>query len=154
MTLNPVDLMKSVRAMDSRPVAQPAQSGNRSRAKRSTILVVDDSLSTRTLEKNILETAGYQVVAAADGLEAMSVLNSNGGCDLVVSDVLMPRMNGFELTAALKRDPSLKKIPVVLVTSLDSRADKERGIEVGADAYLVKSNFDQANLLETIMQLI
>ncbi len=63
-------------------------------------------------------------------------------------------MTGFDLTAAVKRDPKLKKIPVVLVTSLDSRADKERGIEVGADAYLVKSNFDQSNLLQTIGQLI
>jgi two-component system chemotaxis sensor kinase CheA len=66
----------------------------------------------------------------------------------------MPRMGGFELTQAVKADAKLRKIPVVLVTSLDSRADKERGIEVGADAYLVKSNFDQANLLQTIEQLI
>ncbi len=115
---------------------------------------MDDSLSTRTLEKNILETAGYKVVVAPDGAEALNILNSNGGCDLIVSDVVMPRMTGLELTAAVKGDSKLKKIPVILVTSLDSRADKERGIEVGADAYLVKSNFDQSNLLQTIGQLI
>lgn len=159
MTLNPVDLMKSARSMSEGRVAtatqpQRASTPGEKRAKQSTILVVDDSLSTRTLEKNILETAGYKVVVAPDGMEAFNMLNSNGGCDLIVSDVLMPRMTGFELTAAVKGDPKLKKIPVILVTSLDSRADKERGIEVGADAYLIKSNFDQANLLQTIGQLI
>jgi len=66
----------------------------------------------------------------------------------------MPHMSGFDLTAAIKANPKTKKIPVVLVTSLDSRADKEHGIEVGADAYLVKSNFDQAGLLQTLEQLI
>ncbi len=157
MALNPTDLMKSARGMEGRvaAAAQPRASAKvEKETKRATVLVVDDSLSTRTLEKNILETAGYKVVVAPDGMEAINMLNSNGGCDLIVSDVIMPRMTGFELTAAVKADPKLKKIPVVLVTSLDSRADKERGIEVGADAYLVKSNFDQANLLQTIGQLV
>ena len=102
----------------------------------------------------MLETAGYKVQVATDGMEAMSMLNSSPNVDVIVSDVLMPRMGGFELTQAVKGDSKLKKIPVILVTSLDSRTDKERGIEVGADAYLVKSNFDQANLLDTIAQLI
>jgi two-component system chemotaxis sensor kinase CheA len=155
MTLNPADLMKSARGAEGRSATlQPAKISVGKAVKRPTVLVVDDSLSTRTLEKNILETAGYKVQVAADGMEAMGLLNSNGGVDLVLSDVLMPRMTGFELTQAVKTNANLKKIPVVLVTSLDSRADKERGIEVGADAYLVKSNFDQANLLDTIAQLI
>ncbi len=156
MTLNPSDLMKSARSIEGRGAAavSPRAAASVKKAKQTTVMVVDDSLSTRTLEKNILETAGYQVVVAPDGMEALNLLNSNGGCDLIVSDVIMPRMTGFDLTAAVKRDPKLKKIPVVLVTSLDSRADKERGIEVGADAYLVKSNFDQSNLLQTIGQLI
>ena len=154
MTLNPADLMKSARGMEGRSVAQQARAVTNKETKRPTVLVVDDSLSTRTLEKNILETAGYKVQVATDGMEAMSLLNSSGRVDLIVSDVLMPRMGGFELTQAVKTDTKLKKIPVILVTSLDSRTDKERGIEVGADAYLVKSNFDQANLLDTIAQLI
>ena len=158
MTLNPIDLMKSARGMNEGRVISTVQprpgAPVQKRAKQSTVLVVDDSLSTRTLEKNILETAGYKVVVAPDGMEALSMLSSSGLCDLIVSDVLMPRMTGFELTAAVKADPKLKKIPIILVTSLDSRADKERGIEVGADAYLIKSNFDQANLLQTIGQLI
>ena len=122
--------------------------------KQHTLLVVDDSLSTRTLEKTILETAGYKVITATDGMEAWNLLNANGSCDLIVSDVMMPRTTGLELTEAVKKDPKLKKIPIVLVTSLDSRADKERGIEVGADAYIIKGNFDQSNLLQTVAQLI
>jgi len=160
MTLNPVDLMKSMRTVGGQmPVAPPVSPTNGKpspggKAKQATILVVDDSLSTRTLEKNILETAGYKVAVATDGREAMELLKSNGSFDLILADVLMPHMDGLELTAAVKKDPNWKKIPVVLVTSLDSREDKERGIEAGADAYLVKSNFDQANLLQTIGQLI
>jgi len=154
MTLNPTDLMKSARGMEGRSTTQHSRAANAKETKRPTVLVVDDSLSTRTLEKNILETAGYKVQVATDGMEAMSMLNSSPNVDVIVSDVLMPRMGGFELTQAVKTDTKLKKIPVILVTSLDSRTDKERGIEVGADAYLVKSNFDQANLLDTIAQLI
>ncbi|MFN8597033.1 MAG: hybrid sensor histidine kinase/response regulator [Anaerolineae bacterium] len=155
MTLNPADLMKSARGIEGRTAAaQRGKTQTGKEAKRPTVLVVDDSLSTRTLEKNILETAGYKVQLATDGMEAVSMLNSNAMVDLIVSDVLMPRMDGFQLTQAVKGDTKLRKIPVILVTSLDSRTDKEHGIEVGADAYLVKSNFDQANLLDTIAQLI
>ena len=114
---------------------------------------MDDSLTTRNLEKTILETAGYEVSTATDGLEALNILQSNG-CDLVVSDVLMPRLDGFQLTAMMRENLDLSHIPVVLVTALGSREDKERGIEVGADAYIVKSAFDQANLLQTIERLI
>ena len=157
MTLNPVDLLKAARQAKGKAAAAPraaATAASVKQPKRKTVLVADDSLSTRTLEKNILETAGYKVLVAADGMEALSILNSTGGCDLIVSDVLMPCMTGIELTAAVRKDSKLKKIPVILVTSLDSREDKERGIEVGADAYIVKSNFDQSNLLQTIAQLI
>ncbi|CAG0984485.1 partial type IV pili sensor histidine kinase and response regulator,chpA; chemosensory pili system protein ChpA (sensor histidine kinase/response regulator), partial [Anaerolineae bacterium] len=156
MTLNPMDLMKSTRGQTSRiaNMAPDATATTGKKAKQAAILVVDDSLSTRTLEKNILETAGYKVTVATDGVEAMSLLSSNGGYDCVVSDVLMPRMDGLQLTASVKKDPNLKRIPVVLVTSLDSQSDKERGLEVGADAYLIKSNFDQSNLLETVAQLV
>jgi two-component system, chemotaxis family, sensor kinase CheA len=155
MTLNPVDLAKSARQSRGKQVVTPkAKPAASQEPKRKTVLVADDSLSTRTLEKSILETAGYKVMVAADGMEALSVLNSNGSCDLIVSDVLMPRMTGFDLTAAVRQDPKLKKIPVILVTSLDSREDKEKGIQVGADAYIIKSNFDQSNLLQTIAQLI
>jgi two-component system chemotaxis sensor kinase CheA len=115
---------------------------------------VDDSITTRTLEKNILEAAGYTVRLATDGQEALSDIASEGVPDLIVTDVAMPRMNGFELTRRIKEDEHMGTTPVILVTSLDSDEDKARGIEVGADAYIVKSGFDQDNLLETIEQLI
>ncbi len=117
------------------------------------VLVVDDSITTRTLEKNILEAAGYQVRLATDGVEALALLDQLGhgeGCDLLLSDVDMPRLNGFELTAQLRASNRYATLPIVLVTSLDSPADRERGIAAGADAYIVKRGFDQQTLLETI----
>ncbi len=123
------------------------------RAQRR-VLVVDDSITTRTLEKNILEAAGYIVQLATDGQEALGAIAAEGVPDLVVTDVVMPRLDGFGLTQRLKEDPRTADIPVILVTSLDSAEDKSRGIEVGADAYITKSTFDQNNLLETIEQLI
>jgi two-component system, chemotaxis family, sensor kinase CheA len=122
-----------------------------------TVLVVDDSITTRTLEKNILEAAGYRVRLATDGLEALQLLEQllvDGGCDLLLSDVDMPRLNGFDLTSAVRTDPRFRHLPVVLVTSLDTPADRERGITAGADSYIVKRAFDQRTLIETIAQLI
>jgi two-component system chemotaxis sensor kinase CheA len=117
------------------------------------ILVVDDSITTRTMEKNLLEAVGYQVRVAVDGIEAWTLLKSEE-VDLVVSDVDMPRLDGFDLTARIRADQTLTDLPVVLVTALESREDKERGIEVGANAYVIKSSFDQSNLLEIIRRLI
>jgi two-component system chemotaxis sensor kinase CheA len=121
------------------------------------VLVVDDSITTRTLEKNILESAGYQVRLATDGVEALQMLGQmaeDGGCELMLSDVDMPRLNGFDLTAQVRADPRFQHLPVVLVTSLDTSADRERGIVAGADAYIVKRQFEQHTLLETIARLI
>ncbi len=122
-----------------------------------TVLVVDDSITTRTLEKNILEAAGYQVRLATDGAEALLTLNQmadDGGCDLLLSDVDMPRLNGFDLAAQVRATPRFQHLPIVLVTSLDTPADRERGIAAGADAYIIKRNFEQHALLETIAQLL
>lgn len=117
------------------------------------ILVVDDSITSRLLLKDILETSGYRVKTAVDGKEAWTELRT-GEYDLVVSDVEMPRMNGFELTKAIKTSEKYSKIPVVLVTALSRREDMEKGIDVGADAYIVKSDFEQSNLLDTVRRLI
>jgi two-component system chemotaxis sensor kinase CheA len=125
--------------------------------QRPTVLVVDDSITTRTLEKNILEAAGYQVHLATDGVEAMQLLEQlreNGGCDLLLSDVDMPRLNGFDLTTRVRSHTELKHLPIVLVTSLDKPTERERGISAGADAYIIKRSFDQQVLLDTIAQLI
>ncbi|MBU1276508.1 MAG: response regulator [Proteobacteria bacterium] len=117
------------------------------------VLVVDDSITTRTLEKNILETAGYRVRVASDGEEAWALVQRHG-FDIVVSDVDMPRLDGCGLTARIKGEERYHDIPVVLVTSLDSEEDKLRGLRSGADAYITKSEFDQGDLLGTIERLI
>jgi two-component system chemotaxis sensor kinase CheA len=116
------------------------------------VLVVDDAVTTRAMERGLLELAGYQVKVAVDGLDAWTTLKSER-FDLVVSDVDMPRMNGFELTQRIRADERLQDLPVVLVSALEAREDKERGIEVGANAYVVKSSFEQSNLLEIINRL-
>jgi two-component system, chemotaxis family, sensor kinase CheA len=120
---------------------------------KKAVLVAEDSITARTLLKTILESAGYDVKTAVDGIDAITSLNA-GNFDLVVSDVDMPRLNGFDLTAKIRSDRKLSELPVILVTALESREDKERGVDVGANAYIVKSSFDQSNLLEVIGRLI
>jgi two-component system chemotaxis sensor kinase CheA len=148
--LNVADLLKSARKAGgaTRVVvgAKPAETEIRS------ILVVEDSITSRMLLKGILESAGYQVKTAVDGVEAFTTLRAER-FDLVVSDVEMPRMNGFDLTAKIRADKKLAELPVVLVTALETREDREHGIDVGANAYLVKSSFDQSNLLEAVRRL-
>ncbi len=116
------------------------------------VLVAEDSITSRMLLKGILESAGYQVKTAVDGLEAFTLLRSET-FDVLVSDVEMPRLNGFDLTARLRADQALAELPVILVTALASREDRERGIDVGANAYLVKGDLDQSNLLEALRRL-
>ncbi|MGB8491729.1 MAG: response regulator, partial [Bacteroidales bacterium] len=145
--LNVGDLMKS-------GLKKPAVTVSRDEApKAKKILIAEDSVTARALLKNILETAGYSVTTAVDGKEAFDKAQE-GGYDLVVSDIDMPGMNGFELTSMIRGDNGLSETPVVLVTALESREDKEKGIEAGADAYIVKSSFDQDNLLAIIEQLV
>ena len=121
--------------------------------RRQRILLAEDSLTTRSLEKSILESAGYDVVAAADGSDAWRILQERGA-DLVVADVEMPGMDGFALCEAIRRSLRFRELPIVLVTALESATDKARGLEIGADAYLPKSAFDQRQLLDTIAQLL
>jgi len=120
---------------------------------RRRILVVDDSITTRTLERSILEAAGYEVLTAVDGDDGWRVLQEQG-CDLVVADVEMPRMDGFALCEAIRGSRRHTALPVVLVTALESPEHRARGLEAGADAYVGKSSFDQQHLLETIRQLL
>jgi len=150
--LNVPDLLKSAVKRVSVPSAPDAAVKIRETSKRA-ILVVEDSITSRALLKNILESAGYRVTTAVDGVDAYTTLKT-GTFDLIVSDVEMPRMDGFDLTAKVRADKQFSALPVVLVTSLESRDHRERGIDVGANAYIVKSSFDQSNLLEVVRQLI
>jgi two-component system, chemotaxis family, sensor kinase CheA len=122
-------------------------------ARRSHILIVDDSITTRTLEKNILETAGFKVEVAVHGQQAWEML-ADRTFDLIISDVEMPKMTGLELTRHIKSDARLSKIPLILLTSLQKPEQRAAGLEAGADAYLIKSQFDQGELLQLIYSLI
>lgn len=117
------------------------------------VLVVDDSVTTRSLMKGILESAGYDVTAAVDGQDAWNRL-LNSDIELVVSDVDMPNMDGFLLTSKIRKSEKFAQIPVILVTSRDSDEDKARGVESGASAYLVKSSFQQTDVLDTVDLLL
>jgi two-component system chemotaxis sensor kinase CheA len=117
------------------------------------LLLVEDSITTRAIERNILEAAGYRVLTAADGLEAWGILQQED-VDLVVADVEMPRMDGVALTERVRAGADTRSLPVVLVTARESDRDKERGLRAGADAYIRKSTFDQRDLLEVIKQLL
>jgi len=151
--LNVSDLMRAIHGKSAGSMAIPIETKE---IRRWRVLLVDDSITTRALEKHILENAGYDVIAAADGQEAWELISSDekGVPDLVVSDVNMPRMDGFTLTQSIKSDTKHGHVPVVLVTSLDSAQDRLHGMEAGADAYIVKSTFDQRELLSAIERLI
>ena len=113
---------------------------------------MEDSIATRTQEKRILETAGYDVVAATDGMDALHKLRSRT-FDAIVSDIQMPRLDGLGLTSRIRQMPEYDDLPIVLVSSLNSDADKRRGAEAGANAYLTKDAFDQAALLGILREL-
>jgi two-component system chemotaxis sensor kinase CheA len=150
--LNVPDLLKSAVKQATAPRA-PIAAGQPDAAEKPSILVAEDSITSRALLKNILESAGYRVATAVDGIDAYTALKT-GAFDLLVSDVEMPRMDGFDLTARVRADKQFAELPVVLVTALGSREHRERGIDVGANAYIVKSNFDQSNLLEVVQRLL
>ena len=133
--------------------ALPAPASARVKTGRRTILLAEDTLSTAALEKNILESAGYLVVIARDGKEAIKKAGQER-FDLVITDILMPGMDGFELTARLKKDTIYRNIPVIVVTTRGSDEDKRRGLQAGADAYILKSEFTSEGMLETIERLI
>jgi two-component system chemotaxis sensor kinase CheA len=151
--LNIPDLMRAAVKASVSPRLPSIEEEVEEELKKKSILVVEDSITSRILLKNILESAGYDVRTAVDGIDAITMLKTED-YDMVVSDVEMPRMDGFDLTSKIRSDKRLAELPVVLVTALEKREDKERGIDVGADAYIVKSSFDQSNLLEAVRRLI
>ncbi len=121
--------------------------------RKRRILVVDDSVTTRSLERSLLEAAGFLVEVAADGAAGWERVQS-GGIDLVLSDVDMPRKNGYELTMEIRRSERFRRLPVILITSNDDAKSKERGMQAGASAYMVKGEFDQNVLLSLLEQLL
>ncbi|MEB3229903.1 MAG: response regulator, partial [Leptolyngbyaceae bacterium] len=118
-----------------------------------TVLLVEDSIATRTQEKRILESAGYSVVTAVDGLDGFSKLQMQH-FDAVVSDVQMPKLDGLGLTERIRKNREYSELPIILVTTLASDDDRRRGAEAGANAYITKSSFSQDILLDTLERLI
>jgi two-component system chemotaxis sensor kinase CheA len=150
MLLNPHDLIKSVRRRELtfREETQPDQA-----ERIKVILMAEDSLTTRTQMKRILEGGGYEVEVAVDGLDAFNRIGARP-IDAIVTDVMMPNMDGLTLTKKVREIPKYKELPIILVTSLSSEDDRKRGLDVGANAYITKPAFDQKLLLETLRRLV
>ena len=121
--------------------------------KTKRILVADDSITVREVERKMLTSRGYEVDVAVDGMDAWNTIRAND-YDLVVSDIDMPRMNGFELVSLIKNDPNLHNIPVIIVSYKDREEEKNKGLEVGADFYLTKGNFQDEALINAVLDLI
>jgi two-component system chemotaxis sensor kinase CheA len=144
--LHPEALVARARRLPAAPLEAPPPRGQR-------ILVVDDSLVTRDLERSILESAGYQVDTAVDGEDALARLHTHR-YDLVVADVDMPRLDGLGLIARMRATPHLADVPAIIVSSRAAPADLQRGLEAGAQAYLVKSTLQPGALLEAVERLL
>jgi chemotaxis protein histidine kinase CheA len=143
------ELLEMTRHLEERSRPAPAAEERRG----ASILVVDDSLNTREIERGILEAYGYEVDVAEDGLAAIERTHSRL-YDLVITDVEMPRLDGFSLTERLRADDRYRHVPIIIVTSRAKDEDRKRGIQVGADAYILKGAFDQSSLLGTVRNLI
>lgn len=147
LVLNPSAALRAGLATTAPPVHPPAPTAPR------TVLLAEDTLTTRALERSVLESAGYDVIVAADGAEAWQLLDTHP-VDVVVSDVDMPHLDGIELCRAIRSSSRLADVPVVLVTSLSRDEDRQRGVDAGANAYIVKSAFEQEILLDAIRRLV
>ncbi|MDQ1709556.1 MAG: two-component system, chemotaxis family, sensor kinase CheA [Frankiaceae bacterium] len=134
-------------------VASVPTLGSGPKVKKARILIVEDSIGVRELERVILQGAGYEVETAIDGLDGAAKLRGELA-DLVVSDVEMPGMDGFTLTRTIRRTRGWEQVPVILMTSRNDDADKRAGLEAGASAYLFKQDFDQHELIDTVRRLI
>ncbi len=148
MILNPSDLLHSLRQGTWEDVTQQS---DRSEIKNK-LLLVEDSIIIRTQMQRLLKGAGYDVTIAVDGLEGLQKVTTEN-FDVIVSDVEMPNMSGLELTTQIRQHPEYQNLPIVLVTTLASPEDKQRGQEAGANAYLTKGDFDQKLLIDTLNQL-
>jgi two-component system sensor histidine kinase and response regulator WspE len=120
---------------------------------RKRVLVVDDSLTVRELERKLLDQKGYEVEAAVDGMDGWNAVRT-GHFDLIITDIDMPRMDGIELVTLLKKDAHLKSLPVMIVSYKDREEDRRRGLDAGADYYLTKGSFHDETLLQAVIDLI
>jgi two-component system chemotaxis sensor kinase CheA len=149
LILNVPDLMRTAR----RRLSSSSVSVREQEVRKPVVLLVEDSITTRTQEKRILEGAGYEVITAVDGEDGYQKLQARI-FDAVVTDIEMPRLDGLGLTARIRADGRFRELPVILVTSLATDESRRRGAEVGANAYITKAQFDQSELLDALRRLV
>lgn len=148
------DMLRSVeRLVSTGRLAQVRYDDGKEAVTRKRVLVVDDSLTVRELERKLIESGGYAVDVAVDGMDGWNAVRL-GQFDLVVTDIDMPRMNGIELVSLIKRDPRLRTLPVMIVSYKDREEDRRRGLDAGADFYLTKGGFHEETLLQAVIDLI
>lgn len=148
------DLVRSIdQLMSVGQLQWSQQSVNATATRQKRVLVVDDSITVREMERKLLQNRGYHVDVAVNGMEGWNTVRT-GHYDLVISDIDMPRMNGIELVRHIKNHPQLSTLPVIIVSYKDRQEDQLAGLEVGADYYLTKSSFHDNSLLNAVMDLI
>ncbi|QCW26319.1 hybrid sensor histidine kinase/response regulator [Lysobacter enzymogenes] len=148
------DLLRSIeRLVAAGHLAQVRHQDSAGAAERKRVLVVDDSLTVRELQRKLIEAGGYAVEVAVDGMDGWNALRL-GRFDLVVTDIDMPRMDGIELVELIKKDPRLRELPVMIVSYKDREEDRRRGLDAGADFYLSKAGFDEDALMQAVVDLV
>jgi two-component system sensor histidine kinase and response regulator WspE len=148
------DIQRSIERLLTSGQLSGFQAGREAeRARRKRVLVVDDSLTVRELERKLIESRGYEVEVAVDGMDGWNAIRT-GDHDLVITDVDMPRLDGIELVSLIRRDPHLQNKPVMIVSYKDREEDRMRGLEAGADYYLTKGSFHDEGLVKAVEELI
>jgi two-component system sensor histidine kinase and response regulator WspE len=149
------DFVRSIETLAAGGRVTVVREGGTESAGKQTkrVLVVDDSLTVRELERKLLDSRGYQVEVAVDGVDGWNAVRTHQ-YDLVISDVDMPRMDGIELVSLIKKDLRLKSLPVMIVSYKDREEDRRRGLEAGADYYLSKGSFHDETLLQAVADLV
>jgi two-component system sensor histidine kinase and response regulator WspE len=156
LILDVEDIVRSVEktaATGGRIGTMRGQAAAATAVARKRVLVVDDSLTVRELERKLLESRGYAVEIAVDGMDGWNAVRT-GAFDLVISDVDMPRLDGIELTKHIKNDAKLRAIPVMIVSYKDREEDRRRGLDAGADYYLTKGSFHDTTMIDAVRDLI
>jgi CheY-like chemotaxis protein/HPt (histidine-containing phosphotransfer) domain-containing protein len=138
---------------ERRPIVRSLPRGLTAAEGRADVLVVDDAITVRAIQRSILERAGYDVRTAGDGVEALELLSQKRS-DLVVVDIEMPRMDGYSLIEEIRAEPSYQGIPIIVLTSRSGQQDLRRSLGAGADAYVPKTGFDPERFLNTVGQLL
>ncbi|KAA0260287.1 MAG: hybrid sensor histidine kinase/response regulator, partial [Chlorobiota bacterium] len=153
LIIDPDDLVRSIDKYVYGARPDKVAAGMIVKGKSKSILVVDDSLTVREVERKLLENNGYRVSTAIDGVDGFNTLQRES-FDLVITDVDMPRMNGIQLVEKIKSDPRYKDIPVMIVSYKDREEDRLRGLNAGANYYLTKSSFHDESLVNAVIDLI